>query len=346
MGAFPHFTMRALGWCVTLFVLILALGVTLPGYLSLRNATKWPARLPESHFFTGGTQVKLSAGETRYQIYGKELTHPKGHIVCVHGLTQPAQISWGAIGEAAVEQNYQVLSYDLYGRGGSQGPYVPNTPELFTSQLAELLWTLNRTGVFQPQEPIHLVGLSMGGAIVSHFTQTYPDTVQTLVLMAPAGLGAPIPLITKLVEVPILGDFLMDYIAPMVYASRITSQLGRHTDESWQGNTPLDSFIDLVKRNTAFQFASHPGFAASLLSTLRHFPLNDMQEIFRALPHEQIDIHYLWGDKDTTCPLPTTELLNSVLPGATGHILRGASHDFVTARSKEVTDLIFQTILN
>jgi len=321
-------------------------GLILPGYVSLRDATRWPARIPDTHFFPEGTQVHLSAGATRYRIYGSDVKNPRGHIVCVHGLSQPAAISWGAIGEAAEKNNYKLLSYDLYGRGGSQGPYLPNTPELFTSQLAELLWTLNRTGIFQPNEPIHLIGLSMGGAIVSHFTHTYPELVQTLVLMAPAGLGAPIPFITKLVEVPILGDFLMDYVAPVVYASRITSELGKHTEETWEGASPLNEFIDLVKRNTAFQFASHPGFSASLLSTLRHFPLNNMQEIFQALPHSQIDIHYLWGDKDTTCPLPDAELLQQVLPGATGHILHGASHDFVTARSKHVINLLFGTILN
>ena len=291
--------------------------------------------------------MRLSAGETRYKLYGSNNKNVEGFIVCVHGLTQPSPIVWNEIGLAAETRNYQLLSYDLFGRGGSEAPYLPNTPELFSSQLAELLWTLERRGEFVPTKPIILLGMSMGGAIATHFTSIYPDVVGTLVLFAPAGLGASIPLIARVVEIPILGDILMRHVAPLLVTGSITAGRAGASDDFWSGTKTKEKFIQLVQDNLVYQFHSHPGFGDSLLSTLRHFPLNDMESVFESLPRNgQVDVHLVWGSKDTTCPLPALDLLQKLMPSAHLHVIEGGSHNFLIARSPEILQTLFSTILS
>jgi pimeloyl-ACP methyl ester carboxylesterase len=83
-------------------------------------------------------------------------------------------------------QNFRVLRYDMRGFGKSlpaDGDY---------SNLVDLETLLNR---LQLQEPLILIGCSMGGALAMDFSLAYPEKVKALVMVAsgPSGLRLDVP---------------------------------------------------------------------------------------------------------------------------------------------------------
>lgn len=123
---------------------------------------------------------------------------------------------------SSIAKDVLVLTFDLYGRGFSEYA-TPQTQGLFVNQTKDLLQTLNlvdfsscaatvkspikspRTSPVSPREksslpiaPIPtfsfppfktftLVGHSMGGAISLCFCHTYPEIVESMILLSPAG---------------------------------------------------------------------------------------------------------------------------------------------------------------
>jgi len=98
-----------------------------------------------------GDFVELSGGLVHYQLEGPA---DSPLIVLVHGFSVPAYI-WDPTFLALKEAGYQVLRFDLFGRGYSDRPDVIYDINLFSNQLEELLSEL------EVEEPVYLVGLSM-----------------------------------------------------------------------------------------------------------------------------------------------------------------------------------------
>ena len=74
------------------------------------------------------------------------------------------------------KQFYRVISIDNRGAGASDMPEGPYTMEMFARDIFELL---QAAGI---DEPIYLMGASMGGIIAQSFMHHYPDLVQKLIL--------------------------------------------------------------------------------------------------------------------------------------------------------------------
>ena len=95
----------------------------------------------------------------------------------------------------------RILRMDNYGRGWSSLTRVEvrDSPEVFASQIAEVLHYLNESGkswrsvlcgvICMGVDPVDLVGYSMGGGITAYYSAVYgPSKVASLALLAPAGL--------------------------------------------------------------------------------------------------------------------------------------------------------------
>lgn len=105
-------------------------------------------------------------------------------VVLVHGYMDAAG-TWDLVAPHLVREGYRVLAPDM--RGFGQGPHAPPGSYYhffdYVADLAEVVDTL------APQAPLHLVGHSMGGAIVTYFAGAWPGRVLSLALME--GLGPP-----------------------------------------------------------------------------------------------------------------------------------------------------------
>ena len=98
-----------------------------------------------------------------------------------------------------IAENHETWAVDLLGFGfTARNPLMSHTPEAIKTHLYYFWKTLI-------QQPVILVGASMGGTTAIDFTLTYPDIVSKLVLLSSGGLTKP-PALEKLMFPPF--DFL------------------------------------------------------------------------------------------------------------------------------------------
>jgi pyruvate dehydrogenase E2 component (dihydrolipoamide acetyltransferase) len=101
-------------------------------------------------------------------------------IVLLHGFGGDINI-W-VFNQEALAAEHTVYALDLPGHGGSAKDVGEGDLDSFVEVVADFL---DEMGV----EKAHLVGHSMGGGIAGSFALAYPDRVESLVLIASAGLG-------------------------------------------------------------------------------------------------------------------------------------------------------------
>lgn len=100
---------------------------------------------------------------------------------------------------------YRVIIFDLYGKGGSDSPDLPNDLGLFTSQINDFIIALNNE---IGDCKLILCGVSMGGAIVSHYVTLFPEKISKIILLAPFGVKVKPLIIQHLLRIPILKNII------------------------------------------------------------------------------------------------------------------------------------------
>ena len=100
-----------------------------------------------------GTFIELSKGLTHYRLFGPQSGKT---VVFIHGIAGPLGI-WQHVTDPLRRQGFQILQYDLYGRGYSDRPDGPYDIDLYINQLHDLLSGLSI------ELPVTLVCWSLGG---------------------------------------------------------------------------------------------------------------------------------------------------------------------------------------
>lgn len=100
-------------------------------------------------------------------------------IVVLHGIGSAAS-QFARLLLALRPHAQRVLAPDLPGHGFSEDPRQPLAPELLYSTMRDLLDRLC-------DQPIALVGNSLGGALALRYALDHPTRVRNLVLISPAG---------------------------------------------------------------------------------------------------------------------------------------------------------------
>jgi len=241
---------------------------------------------------TERTFVELRSGMTYYELYGSS---GDPLVVLVHGLTTPMFV-WDYQLKSLVRSGFQVLRYDLYGRGFSDRPLTKYNSDLFNNQLMDLLSAVGN------HEPYALVGLSLGGAISVNFAALETDRIQKLFLIAPAGLREKMPwwfyLGVKLGLVDFfqytVGNWFLKTIGPK--------------------NLTDDSAKQSIARRKIEQQLEFEGYHRSLASTLRYGPVYGIRDSYRTVGESDLPVHALWSREDTVVPSQLHRELRQVIP--------------------------------
>jgi Predicted hydrolases or acyltransferases (alpha/beta hydrolase superfamily) len=220
-----------------------------------------------------GEFLCLSQGYTHYEIAGPE----HGPVVVfIHGFSVPYYM-WDRNFTELSHAGYRVVRYDIYGRGLSDRPKVVYDRQLFVTQLIELLASLTIN------EPIHLVGNSMGGAVAAAFAADFPERVGKLILIDPFyekwSIGP--------FKIPILGEYLCSSIL-VPGAPRRQLQDFFHPER-------FPDWPKLFRVQMRYK-----GFAQALLSTLRNFINRDPTPDYHKIARENKPILLIWGTEDRT----------------------------------------------
>lgn len=229
-------------------------------------------------------------------------------IVLVHGFSTPNFIYEQNV-EALNAAGYRTLRFDHFGRGWSDRPSTRYDVDFYDRALIDLL---EHEGI---DEPFGLAGLSMGGPIVAEFTARHPERVEKLVLLVPAGLdtaGADSPS-AKLVRTPIIGDWIWRMFGKGILL----------------GDTQYDESAreakDRLQGDVTVQF-EYRGYLQSLLSTLRHMPMEGREETFERLAGTGVPVLAIYGDADETVLVSSAEQLERLLPDGDIRIVEGGEH--------------------
>lgn len=108
---------------------------------------------------------------------------PRASVVMVHGLGSHSALFWPMV-QHLLAENYSVYTFDLRGHGRSQGQrgYINRWSE-FRDDLRQFL---HGVSLKSRHSPCLLLGHSLGAAIALDYTLRFPDTIQGLMLTAPA----------------------------------------------------------------------------------------------------------------------------------------------------------------
>jgi pimeloyl-ACP methyl ester carboxylesterase len=282
-----------------LMVLITALALAIP-YVSKTYGLKpiSVADLPPE-----GGWATLSEGNLYYRWYMPSEAKSNGQtLVLIHGFSTPHFV-WDGVRQFFLDAGYEILVYDHFGRGFSERPSTQYDQQLYVRTLKELLDQQNLL------QPVHLVGYSMGGAILGHFAQAYPARVKTMSLIAPAGFMTEQPASSSLINIPLLGEWLGHMFADRMLVSDITE-----TEMAKVGDPlaiPRGEFVVRVGKQMQYS-----GFVESLVSTLRHFNLFNALESYAAVGKLGIPTLAIWGTEDATVPFMGSEKLLEAIPHA------------------------------
>jgi pimeloyl-ACP methyl ester carboxylesterase len=242
-----------------------------------------------------------------YQLNTKALdTNPGAKmIVLVHGFSIPSYL-FDPTFEYLVTQGFQVLRFDLFGRGFSDRPESDYSISLYVKQLHDLLAAL------KIDDKVNLVGLSMGGAVVTHFSNRYPDQVSKISLIAPLVYTPDRPEITA-VKIPLLGEYLAKVvIVPKLLNGLSTTVFNPNSFPDWK---------EKYKPQTQYK-----GYSQAILNTARHLAGKNFINEYEKLRDSEKAIQLIWGKQDQVIPFENSKLLTRTIPSIEFHVIDQAGH--------------------
>jgi pimeloyl-ACP methyl ester carboxylesterase len=251
-----------------------------------------------------GKFIKLSQGVVHYEVTGPKTGQT---VVMIHGLATPYYI-WDNNIDELINAGFRVVRYDHYGRGFSERPDVVYDINLYDQLLFELLKKL------EVKMPVHLVGLSMGGAVAVTFTDRHPEMVSKVGLIAPAGFPIKIPFTVKLAKAPLLGDYIMAVLGDAVLLSEIKGAFAEPEK--------LSEFEEKFKVQMQYR-----GFKRALLSTLRNMDMHSLSETYKRVGKQKKPVLLIWGRKDHVLPFTNSEKVKEAIPHLKFHAIQGAGHN-------------------
>lgn len=244
-------------------------------------------------------------------------------VVLVHGFSVPYFI-YDPTFQFLTQSGFRVLRYDLFGRGFSDRPASSYNMDLFVSQLATLLDALRFT------RPVSLIGLSMGGPIAATFTVRYPELVNKLILIDPAG-ARPVSL------TPMLKVARLPFVAEAVLRLAGTESIVKSAAKDFFDPALVEHFISRYRIQMEFQ-----GFSNAILSTIRNGMLDSFLHVYKALGKLDKEVLLLWGRNDMTVPFEHSFDLQAVLPKAEFHVIKNTGHIPHYEKPDEVNPLLLE----
>ncbi|KAI0898280.1 alpha/beta-hydrolase [Annulohypoxylon nitens] len=259
--------------------------------------------------FPGARDVVTPYGNIRVYEFGPE---DGRKVLFIHGISTSC-MTLKDIATPLAEKGCRVMLFDLFGRGFSDAPGdVPYDTRLFVTQILLVLASskLPWTG----DNGLHVVGYSLGGGIAANFAATFPDMVETLILLAPAGLIRPenIGGASRFIFTSgVVPDRILSWLTKIRLRQPIASSVSKKVRMSISEaatKAPLktehsEDYVDLAVQEaidpvdeppqTPFErkvmdavhwtLDFHKGFVQAFMSTVRYAPLMDQHDYWRQL---------------------------------------------------------------
>lgn len=250
-----------------------------------------------------GQFIQLNDGLVHYEL-GGDLSDPL--VVLVHGFSAPAY-TWDPNFQPLIDAGFSVLRFDIYGRGYSDRPDTNYTLDLFVNQLEDLLQKL------EIDQPIHLLGLSMGGPITAEYANRHPDSIRSLTLVDPLVVNM-FQTDTFPLTLPGIGEYLMAVVMEPFYLPKSQSGDMVHPENfpDWEAKYKVQT--------------QYEGFGRAILSTMRELAKIETLTIYEALAEKDLPTLVIRGKEDQTISAEHINLLLDMLPNEQFNEIEDAGH--------------------
>jgi pimeloyl-ACP methyl ester carboxylesterase len=244
-----------------------------------------------------GRFVALSDGYTNYEVVGPE----RGPVVLlVPGISIPRGVFERTIAPLA-EAGYRVVTFDLYGRGFSDRPRIRYDAALFNRQIDDLLGALRIEG------PVHLVGLASGGLQAMLYAEQRPSRVQSLVLIAPDGVDAPVIGFVRMVRLPLVGELAGRLVMNATGQARWEERLQQYSADPRLVDNVVEQFRGQLE---------YKGFWRALTSSIANLPISESSDPFQRIERQGTRTLVLWGASDVIIPARLGREVRRLMPSA------------------------------
>ncbi|ROS75360.1 alpha/beta fold hydrolase [Cellulomonas sp. PhB143] len=271
----------------------------------------------------GERTVVVHAREVRVRETGDASGSP---VVLVHGIGR-SLADWDAQ-HALLADGHRVISLDLPGFGFSQ---APDGPVSLGSSAAALWGALDALG---EERPAHLVGNSLGGAVVMRAAADAPGRAASLVLADPAGFSRGVTPALRAVAVPGVGRWLL---------SRSDAQTLRRTERSLFVDPALVTDERLahaaavaVRPERLRVFAE----AAGELGTAFGVRGPWRRELLGRVARLELPTLVVWGERDLILPVSGLAEARRAFPWAQTHVFAQTGHMPQIERAEEFARLV------
>jgi len=246
-----------------------------------------------------GDYVLLGNGYTYYEEVNSE--SKEGNIILVHGFSVPSYI-WEVTFNTLKEKGYRVVMMDLFGRGNSDNPDLPQTDELRAQQVLDLMDAL---GI----EKAVLAGLSNGGRIISKMAVLDVSKIEALFYVSSSGFVD----YESQMDTTVSSEEITSFIE--TYPTRSAGQL-----EDFYAPEQFPEWPQKYEK-----LLSHKGFAKALLSTQKN--LTTMDEIHQTIDFLELPVYAFWGVYDKVVVYTDFDKkLNKLLPNMKEYFIEEAGH--------------------
>jgi pyruvate dehydrogenase E2 component (dihydrolipoamide acetyltransferase) len=252
-------------------------------------------------------EIEVGGRRLRYLELGEGDGTP---VLLVHGFG--GDLNTWMFTQPVLAEGRRVIALDLPGHGGSAKEVGAGDGDSLTHAVDDALIALG-------MERVHLIGHSMGGAIVALLAQRRPERVSSLTLISSAGLGPEIngPFIEGFVKVERRREAI-EILNLLVYDSGLVS---RTMVEEVLRYKRLDGVSAALARIAEAWFAGG----------------RQLLDLSARLPTLAMPVQLIWGREDRIIPLAHAEALTSRFPV---HILDQAGHLPHMEKAAEVNRLV------
>ena len=272
--------------------------------------------------FTGLEDEPVFGGQVYIQTAGRP-DNPA--VVIVHGLGHEASDSWRQT-IRLLKKDFYVFAFDLPGFGHSTRGNKLYSPDNYV----RLINHLTRKYV---KKPFHLLGHSMGGAISLRYAAAYPQNVETLTLVDPAGILHRLAY-TKYLA-PLGVDSILQRYNPFE-ESRVADLAGLLL-EKLERKMPMDLQVILdfpLLREKVLQGNSKAIAGLALVLT----------DFSRTPERVTAPTLIIWGEKDQIAPLRIGRVLNALIQKSTLRTIPESGHVPYIERPEEFHRLLLQQL--
>jgi len=251
--------------------------------------------------YAAGKFVELDGRSTHYIEKGKG--EP---VILVHGFFYDSYM-WNKNIDALANR-FKVYALDLWGFGYSTREQIDYGYPLYADQLLKFMNILNI-------QKASLVGQSMGGGTSIYFSTEHRDRVNRVILVDPAGMPNPLPLMGKITNLPKLGELLIR-LSSNFYRKMVLS-----TTFIYNKAIITDSYFENVTR-----FHKVQGTNEVLLGILRKQFFDKLLDKIQTLGEMDVPIIVVWGRQDKAVPLKCGQAMHKILKTSRLEIFEQAGH--------------------